>query len=121
MITNINEFRVFVENNSSDIIHEGDYIVVCKVLKCDDPNNKKGFTFNGTIGPNEWLNIYEKGVYGGTDCFRVRVHHHMGVNYEGSDKIVPVSEFTKQGVRATKYDDKLDWYVWQGQNNTIRE
>ena len=102
--------------DSSFFVREGDYLVVANnFLFCDDPRNKKGFTFKGKIYSPKWLNIYEIKNYGGVDCFRVRVHHHMGCNYEGSDKIIPVSEFQKQGCRPTEYSKNIDWYVWGGE------
>jgi hypothetical protein len=101
--------------NNTLLVKEGDYLVIANgFLYCDDPNNKKGFTFKGKIFAPKWINVYEMGNYGGVDCFRVRVHHNTGADYEGADKIVPVSELQKQGVRPNTYSKDIDWYVWQG-------
>jgi hypothetical protein len=101
--------------NSTFLVKEGDYLAIANgFLYCDDPHNKKGFTFKGKIFAPNWITVYEMGNYGGVDCFRVKVHHNTGVDYEGADKIVPISEFQKQGVRPTEYSKDIDWYVWQG-------
>lgn len=104
-----------IKMNKDDLlVKTGDYICIANnFLYCDDPNNKKGFTFKGKIFSPNWINVYKMKNYGGVDCFIVRVHYHLGCDYEGADKIVPVSEFEKQGFRHTKYDKNIDWYIFK--------
>jgi hypothetical protein len=108
--------------NQNQLVNEGDYLVICNgFLKCDDPNNKKGFTFNGKIFSSSWINVYEKCVYNDIPCFRVRIHHHMGCDYEGADKIVPEIEFNKQGIRPEEYSKEISWYAWKKPSRYVIE
>ena len=96
--------------DSSIFVSVGDWLCVCKDLTCDAFDNKKGYTWKGKIFTPHWLKIFDIAVFGGVLCAVVKCHHGLGCNYFGSTKIVPISEFQKQGKKAYGWSKDIDWY-----------
>ena len=106
---------VYTMLSSCSFLSVGDYLCICNgFLKCDSPNNKKGFSFKGKIFSPNWIKVFDIKEFEGVNCAVVKKHFNLGCNYYGSEYIIPLSEFEKQGCRPLKYLENIDWYVWGG-------
>jgi len=99
--------------SSRSFLSVGDYLCICNgFLKCDSPNNKKGFSFKGKIFSPNWIKVFDIKEFDGVKCAVVKKHLNLGCDYYGAEYIIPLSEFEKQGCRPLEYSENIDWYVW---------
>ena len=97
--------KIIMENKETNIcnyellcnvslLSVGDYICVGNgFLKCDSPDNKKGFSFKGKIFSPTCIKVFDIKEFEGIKCAVVKKHFNLGCDYYGSEYIIPLSEF----------------------------